>query len=235
MSSLLANLPSRGNFSAAACTLSSSIPVYICDHDTSPPSDQIITTDPTNILLRALTMKKTRDAEAAKAAQDKGKKTASGAPGASAAGTGAAGISGSAAAGTGAAGAAAAAHDTRSRQSGLQDKGKRPATGDPGQDDAIGATRSGGRPAKRGPGVGSSGGGGGMEQDREAGRTLKGMTSERDVDGLTVERLRACLKEKGLSIRGRKEELVARLKLALGERKEELVTRLKLALGLNSS
>ncbi|CAI6009006.1 unnamed protein product [Closterium sp. NIES-65] len=216
MSSLLANLPSRGNFSAAACTLSSSIPVYICDHDTSPPSDQIITTDPTNILLRALTMKKTRDAEAAKAAQDKGKKTASGASGASASGTGAAGISGSAAAGTGAAGAAVAAHDTRSWQSGLQDKGKRPATGDPGQDDTIGATRSGGRPAKRGPGVGSSGGGGGMEQDREAGRTLKGMTSERDVDGLTVERLRACLKEKGLSIRGRKEELVARLKLALG-------------------
>ncbi|XP_021905456.1 uncharacterized protein LOC110820314 isoform X2 [Carica papaya] len=36
--------------------------------------------------------------------------------------------------------------------------------------------------------------------------------AERDLQALTVERLRALLKEKGLSLKGKKDELIARLK-----------------------
>ncbi|KAE9467531.1 hypothetical protein C3L33_00537, partial [Rhododendron williamsianum] len=58
-SKYLANLPSRGLFSS---TVLSSNPggmrVYICDHDTAPPDDQLIKTNQTNILIRSLMLKK---------------------------------------------------------------------------------------------------------------------------------------------------------------------------------
>lgn len=55
-SKYLANLPSRGLFSAAAAAASnlSGMRVYVCDHDTSPPEDQLIKTDTTEISIRAL-------------------------------------------------------------------------------------------------------------------------------------------------------------------------------------
>lgn len=68
----LADLPSRGNFTRAACVTAAAVPVYLCDHDTRPPDDQVIKTDSTNILIRALSLKKLRD-EAAKAKEAKGK------------------------------------------------------------------------------------------------------------------------------------------------------------------
>ncbi|XP_062115961.1 uncharacterized protein LOC133830073 [Humulus lupulus] len=43
-----------------------------------------------------------------------------------------------------------------------------------------------------------------------------GQASNKDFQGLTVERLRALLKAKGLSLKGKKEELIARLKGASG-------------------
>ncbi|XP_077229803.1 SAP domain-containing protein [Tasmannia lanceolata] len=58
-SKYLTNLPSRGLFSS---TVSSSnlggIRVYICEHDTSPPADQLIKTNQTNILIRSLMLNK---------------------------------------------------------------------------------------------------------------------------------------------------------------------------------
>ncbi|PON72163.1 Ubiquitin ligase domain containing protein [Trema orientale] len=43
-----------------------------------------------------------------------------------------------------------------------------------------------------------------------------GQAANKDFQGLTVERLRALLKAKGLSLKGKKEELIARLKGASG-------------------
>ncbi|XP_026660734.2 uncharacterized protein LOC103707867 isoform X1 [Phoenix dactylifera] len=55
----LADLPSRGLFSN---TIPSSnlggIRVYVCDHDTTPPDEQLIKTNTTNILIRALQINK---------------------------------------------------------------------------------------------------------------------------------------------------------------------------------
>lgn len=58
----LADLPCRGFFSAPANPPSNpdGLRVYICDHDTAPPEDQLIRTDPTNILIRSLTLKKAK-------------------------------------------------------------------------------------------------------------------------------------------------------------------------------
>lgn len=51
---------------------------YIAQHDTSPPEDQIVTTDPENILLRTLKVSQKRETGKAKAdkakAADKGKR-----------------------------------------------------------------------------------------------------------------------------------------------------------------
>jgi len=56
----LADLPCRGFFSSPAIPPSNpdGLRVYICDHDTAPPEDQVIRTDPTNILIRSLTLNK---------------------------------------------------------------------------------------------------------------------------------------------------------------------------------
>ncbi|KAL5206767.1 hypothetical protein ABZP36_034976 [Zizania latifolia] len=57
--SLLANLPSRGNFVATNVASSmGGLPVYVCLHDTTPPAGQIIETDTKNILIRSLHLNK---------------------------------------------------------------------------------------------------------------------------------------------------------------------------------
>ncbi|CAI9787350.1 unnamed protein product [Fraxinus pennsylvanica] len=57
-SEFLVGLPSRGLLSS---TIVSSNPggmrVYVCDHDTSPPDDQLIKTNEMNILIRSLMLK----------------------------------------------------------------------------------------------------------------------------------------------------------------------------------
>lgn len=140
-SKFLFNLPSRGLFSS---TVSSSnlggMRVYVCDHDTAPPENQVIKTDQMNILIRSLTLKKQKGDVAdgsRKRASDKA-----------------------------ADGRASAKRAMTSSQNGAQQ-------------------------------VGSS-----------------SRAVDRDFQGLTVERLRALLKEKGLSVKGKKDELIARLRSA---------------------
>ncbi|XP_058226381.1 uncharacterized protein LOC131335156 [Rhododendron vialii] len=152
-SKYLANLPSRGLFSS---TVLSSNPggmrVYICDHDTAPPDDQLIKTNQTNILIRSLMLKKQKG--------DSSSKDIKG-----------------------------ASPSEASR--------KRPA------ERALDGRAS----AKRGA------------TNNQAGSRQEGSRSrvpEKDFQSLTVERLRALLKEKGLSRNGKKDELIARLRSANG-------------------
>lgn len=140
-SKFLANLPSRGLFSA---TVSSSnlggMRVYVCDHDTAPPENQVIKTDQMNILIRSLTLKKLKGDVA-----DGSRKRVSDRTGDGRAST------------------------------------KRAMTNTPN----------------------------GVQQGGSSNRM-----TEMNFQGLTVERLRALLKEKGLSPKGRKDELIARLRNA---------------------
>nr|XP_010927728.1 uncharacterized protein LOC105049687 isoform X2 [Elaeis guineensis] len=58
-SKYLANLPSRGLFSNTVPSSNlGGIRVYVCDHDTAPPDEQLIKTNTTNILIRALQINK---------------------------------------------------------------------------------------------------------------------------------------------------------------------------------
>ncbi|XP_028552377.1 uncharacterized protein LOC110096453 isoform X2 [Dendrobium catenatum] len=68
-SKFLTNLPSRGLFSSAVLSSNlGSMRVYVCDHDTSPPEEQLIKTNATNILIRSLQINKLRiDSKDAKA------------------------------------------------------------------------------------------------------------------------------------------------------------------------
>eukprot|EP00958_Prasinococcus_capsulatus_P002957 scaffold266_cov391-Prasinococcus_capsulatus_cf.AAC.9 len=51
----LLKLPSRGNLVNGVAKFGAALPTkYICVHNTDPPRDQVIKTDPTNILIRAL-------------------------------------------------------------------------------------------------------------------------------------------------------------------------------------
>ncbi|XP_010250743.1 PREDICTED: uncharacterized protein LOC104592902 [Nelumbo nucifera] len=151
VSKYLANLPSRGLFSS---TVISSNPggmrVYVCDHDTSPPEDQLIKTNQMNILIRSLTLKKQKSDSSAK--DVKGKATAE------------------------------------------STKGKRTA-------ERIGDGRASVKRAN-------------MTKNSESARREGSSTRapEKDLQSLTVERLRALLKERGLSVKGKKDELIARLK-----------------------
>ncbi|PKU75653.1 uncharacterized protein LOC110096453 isoform X1 [Dendrobium catenatum] len=146
-SKFLTNLPSRGLFSSAVLSSNlGSMRVYVCDHDTSPPEEQLIKTNATNILIRSLQINKLRiDSKDAKAsvAITKGKRSAA-------------------------------------RPLDGKSSAKRTNTG---------ATSSSGRQE------GSSTG-----------------FSERMLQTMTVERLRAILKDKGLSPKGKKDELISRLK-----------------------
>ncbi|KAG2629117.1 uncharacterized protein LOC120699396 isoform X2 [Panicum virgatum] len=58
-SSLLAGLPSTGNFTESNIASSmGGLKVYICLHDTAPPEGQVVKTDTNNILIRALQLNK---------------------------------------------------------------------------------------------------------------------------------------------------------------------------------
>ncbi|KAK9748311.1 hypothetical protein RND81_02G049600 [Saponaria officinalis] len=137
-SKFLSNLPSRGLFSS---TVSSSnlggMRVYVCDHETAPPENQVIKTDQMNILIRSLTLKNQK----AEASSSK----------------------------------------------------KRPAD----------RTADGKVPAKRAMTGGQSG-------SRQGGSS----SGAANFQGLTVQRLRALLKDRGLSSTGKKDELIERLRNA---------------------
>ncbi|KMZ69720.1 SAP domain-containing protein [Zostera marina] len=142
-SNSLAGFPSRGFFTST--TLPSSIlgdgmRPYLSQHDTSPPEDQIIETNPENILIRALQLSKQKNELKPKAVNG----------------------------------------NIRNKR--LADKA--------------------------------------IERRSPAKRTNKsvdpGMSSisvpDRELESYTVERLRVFLKEKGLSTRGKKDELISRLR-----------------------
>eukprot|EP01114_Cavostelium_apophysatum_P008186 TRINITY_DN2050_c0_g2_i5.p1 TRINITY_DN2050_c0_g2~~TRINITY_DN2050_c0_g2_i5.p1 ORF type:complete len:179 (+),score=31.97 TRINITY_DN2050_c0_g2_i5:19-555(+) len=60
--SFLANLPNKGNFvRITEAPVKHDVAPYVCTHNTDPPESQIITTDPTNILIRNLTKTKLRE------------------------------------------------------------------------------------------------------------------------------------------------------------------------------
>eukprot|EP00898_Chlorokybus_atmophyticus_P006036 jgi/Chlat1/6433/Chrsp45S06047 len=58
----LEGLPSQGNFTQWAGVLNVPAKTYLCEHNTTPPESGRITTDQTNILIRALTLKQAKDA-----------------------------------------------------------------------------------------------------------------------------------------------------------------------------
>ncbi|KMT11197.1 hypothetical protein BVRB_5g110330 isoform B [Beta vulgaris subsp. vulgaris] len=137
----LTNLPSRGLFSSTVSSPNlGGMRVYICDHETAPPENQVIKTDQMNILIRSLTLKK--------------------------------------------------------QQSDVADSSKKRASDRPA--DAR-------TPAKRA--MTNS-----QNNARQGGSSSR--AADRNFQGLTVERLRALLKEKGLSLKGKKDELIERLRSA---------------------
>ncbi|KAK8952685.1 hypothetical protein KSP40_PGU007424 [Platanthera guangdongensis] len=144
-STYLTNLPSRGLFSSAALSSNlGNMRVYVCDHDTAPPEEQLIKTNATNILIRSLQINKHRI-------------------------------------------------DAESKTSTEMAKGKRSA-----------ARPLDGRTSKRTNIAAASG------SDRQEGSS-SGL-SDRMLQTMTVERLRALLKERGLSTKGKKDELISRLR-----------------------
>ncbi|KAL3620211.1 hypothetical protein CASFOL_035123 [Castilleja foliolosa] len=150
-SKFLSNLPSRGFFSS---TVISSNPggmrVYICDHDTSPPDNQVIKTNQTNILIRSLMLKNQRGDSSSK----DGKGSAS-------------------------------------------NQGSRKRAAEKALDKAAG------KKSISNTQLGSSQGGSSRLPDK-------------DLQSFTVEKLRGFLKERGLSVKGKKDELIARLRGANG-------------------
>eukprot|EP01018_Ginkgo_biloba_P014245 Gb_03446 [translate_table: standard] len=145
----LMDLPSRGYFtSTVPSSTLGGLRVYVCDHNTSPSEEQLIKTDSTNILIRSLTLKKSK--ADAKPKDNKGKVVAE------------------------------------------NGRGKRPAP----VDEKPNAKR-----AKTSSAVGSSKKEGGPSQ-----------LSDRELQMYTVDTLRSLLRERGLPTKGKKEELIARLK-----------------------
>ncbi|XP_047310228.1 uncharacterized protein LOC124913839 [Impatiens glandulifera] len=154
VSKYLAGLPSRGLFSSTVTSSNlGGMRVYTCDHDTSPPENQLIKTDQMNILIRSLMLKKTKNESNSKDA--KGTVSTEG---------------------------------SRKRPSERVETDNKTA-----KKKSITNAQ-----ASSGEGVSKSGGGG----------------VDKDLQRLTVERLRALLREKGLSQKGRKDELIARLRAA---------------------
>ncbi|KAI3842459.1 hypothetical protein MKX03_035066 [Papaver bracteatum] len=157
-SDYLTNLPSRGLLSSTV--LSSNLGgmrVYICEHDTSPPEDQVIKTNQTNILIRSLTLKNQKNNKP---------KTPS-------------------------------VKDTKSTTENV--KGKRVAE----------SAAEGNAPAKRANLSISTG----NPKPAEGLRTRSTTSSSKDsYQTMTVERLRTLLKERGLTVKGKKDELIARLR-----------------------
>ncbi|KAJ3701557.1 hypothetical protein LUZ61_005262 [Rhynchospora tenuis] len=136
-SEFLPGLPSRGNFTVGFNS-NMDARTHMCLHDTSPPEDQIIKTDVTNILIRSLQLNKQRSDT--KEQTTKGKRT-----------------------------------PTRLLESKVPSK----------------RLNTGASSSRQGSSSGFS---------------------DQTLQSLTVERLRALLKERGLSPKGRKDELISRLK-----------------------
>ncbi|KAF6161453.1 hypothetical protein GIB67_009332 [Kingdonia uniflora] len=158
-SEYLTNLPSRGLFSSSTVTPSNpgSIRVYVCEHDTSAPEEQLIKTNLTNILIRSLKLN-LKDVKG-KATTEKAGKRAAERP----------------AEGKGPAKRASTAVSSRS-------------------------TRQGSLPSFE------------LRPSSTAGEGSSSHTSEMNFKSLTVEKLRAILKERALPTRGKKDELIARLR-----------------------
>lgn len=82
MPSFLDNLPSRGNLTATVPgqSLYKAPQTYLAQHPTAPPEEQVITTDPENVLLRVLKLSQKREGPKGKAdkakAGDKSKRPA---------------------------------------------------------------------------------------------------------------------------------------------------------------
>ncbi|KAL7618354.1 hypothetical protein Lser_V15G01127 [Lactuca serriola] len=149
-SKFLLDLPSKGLFSSSVISSNlGGMRVYITDHDTTPPENQLIKTDQVNILIRSLLLKQ----------QQKSGTTSKNAKGA----------------GTN--------EGSRKRAP------ERAVDGRASAKRAASTTQNGSR------------------QD-----VLKSQIPE-NLQSLTVERLRALLKERGLSVKGKKDELIARLRV----------------------
>ncbi|CAL9102381.1 unnamed protein product [Musa textilis] len=147
-SKYLAGLPSRGLFSSAVPSSNlGGIRVYVCDHETAPPDGQLIKTNTTNILIRALQISK--------------------------------------------------------QKSDLKDLTAKAATESSTGKRSAGRTSEGRTPKKTKTSSGST--------SSHQGKSSNGY-SEKTLQMMTVERLRALLKERGLSPKGKKDELIARLK-----------------------
>ncbi|CAD5184612.1 unnamed protein product [Musa acuminata subsp. malaccensis] len=153
-SKYLAGLPSRGLFSSAVLSSNpGGIRVYVCDHETAPPEGQVIKTNSTNILIRALQINKQKsDAKdvIAKSAAD--------------------------------------SSTVKSKEfffffsrSAVRTSERR-------------------SPPKK------------MKTSSASTSSCSSELSEKKLQTMTVERLRALLKERGLSPKGKKDELIARLK-----------------------
>ncbi|KAL4561177.1 hypothetical protein LXL04_033340 [Taraxacum kok-saghyz] len=150
-SKFLADLPSKGLFSSSVISSNlGGMRVYITDHDTTPPENQLIKTDQVNILIRSLLLKQ----------QQKSGTTSKNAKGAT--------------------------ENSRKRAP------ERTADGRASSKRAASTTQNGSR------------------QD-----VLKSQIPE-NLQSLTVERLRALLKERSLSVKGKKDELIARLRSTIG-------------------
>ncbi|THU54205.1 hypothetical protein C4D60_Mb10t22590 [Musa balbisiana] len=146
-SKYLAGLPSRGLFSSAVLSNPGGIRVYVCDHETAPPEGQVIKTNSTNILIRALQINKQKSD-----AKDVIAKSA--------------------------------ADSNTVKRSAVRTSERR-------------------SPPKK-------------TKTSSASTSHRGSSSselsEKKLQTMTVERLRALLKERGLSPKGKKDELIARLK-----------------------
>ncbi|KAG2620590.1 hypothetical protein PVAP13_3NG213600 [Panicum virgatum] len=165
-SSLLAGLPSRGNFTESDIASSmGGLKVYICLHDTAPPEGQVVKTDTNNILIRALQLNKHKSE----------------------------------------------AKDVSCKTPGESSRGKRccfhisPFLIAEEQKNAA-RNLDGKNPSKR-PNIGSPGGSSSHEESSSG-------FSELTLQSFTVEKLRSLLKERGLSPKGKKDELIARLREA---------------------
>eukprot|EP00271_Cylindrocystis_brebissonii_P017004 TRINITY_DN423_c0_g2_i1.p1 TRINITY_DN423_c0_g2~~TRINITY_DN423_c0_g2_i1.p1 ORF type:complete len:186 (+),score=54.32 TRINITY_DN423_c0_g2_i1:297-854(+) len=180
-SSFLEGLPSRGNFTKPSLLPPEPLRAYVCAHDTRPPAAQVIRTDPTNILIRALTAKKQQqreDAQGPGAGAKKGSKEAK-------------------------------AGDNGKGKRALEASGaegpvrKRAYLGNEPRGSASISTRP----------VNVTGAGAGAGPSAVGGSAAQAGGGEA-LESMTAEQLRGLLKERGLATKGRKEELVARLRRA---------------------
>eukprot|EP00246_Nothoceros_aenigmaticus_P002350 TRINITY_DN13192_c0_g2_i2.p1 TRINITY_DN13192_c0_g2~~TRINITY_DN13192_c0_g2_i2.p1 ORF type:complete len:157 (+),score=29.95 TRINITY_DN13192_c0_g2_i2:123-593(+) len=145
-SQYLQHLPSRGYFSTIVpSSTPGGLRVYVCDHDTAPPEEQLIRTDATNILIRALTLKKGRG-------DQKGK-------------------------------------DSKGKGNSEDGKGKRLAEGHSDEKTTAKRANTGSR--------------------KEA---ASSRPSDKELQSYTVEKLKQLLRDKGQPVKGKKDELISRLK-----------------------